>query len=123
MKKAAAKSNTFDSDAFQMLFDGRIKDPHSVLGMHTGKDGIVVRIYDPAAEKVFILADGQKFPAEKVAGAGLFVVTFPGRKKHFDYVVEKHFEGGEVFASEDPYHFLPGNRRNGYVSVQFRRAS
>ena len=108
MKKAAAKSNTFDSDAFQMLFDGRIKDPHSVLGMHTGKDGIVVRIYDPAAEKVFILADGQKFPAEKVAGAGLFVVTFPGRKKHFDYVVEKHFEGGEVFASEDPYHFLPG---------------
>ena len=35
MKKAAAKSNTFDSDAFQMLFDGRIKDPHSVLGMHT----------------------------------------------------------------------------------------
>lgn len=27
MKKAAAKSNTFDSDAFQMLFDGRIKDP------------------------------------------------------------------------------------------------
>lgn len=83
MKKAAAKSNTFDSDAFQMLFDGRIKDRIPYSECHTGKDGIVVRIYDPAAEKVFILADGQKFPAEKVAGAGLFVVTFPGQEEAF----------------------------------------
>ena len=89
MKKAAAKNDAF-------------------LGMHTEKDGIVVRVYDPVAQEVFLLVNGKKLPMEKVADAGLFVKTFPGKKKHFDYAVEKHFADGGTFTSEDPYHFLPG---------------
>ena len=61
MKKAAAKNDAFDSEAYRTLFEGRISDPHAVLGMHTGKDGIVVRVYDPVAQEVFLLADGKKF--------------------------------------------------------------
>ena len=108
MKKAAAKNDAFDSEAYRTLFEGRISDPHALLGMHTGKDGIIVRVYDPVAQEVFLLADGKKLPMEKVADAGLFVKTFPGKKKHFDYAVEKHFSDGGTFTSEDPYHFLPG---------------
>ncbi len=108
MIKAAAKHDAFDSEAYRTLFEGRIADPHAILGMHTEKDGIAVRVYDPVAEQIILIADGKRFPMEKVADAGLFVKTFPGKRKHFDYVVEKHFADGGTFTSEDPYHFLPG---------------
>ena len=89
MIKAAAKHDAFDSEAYRTLFEGRIADPHAILGMHTEKDGIAVRVYDPVAEQIILIADGKRFPMEKVADAGLFVKTFPGKKKHFDYASRK----------------------------------
>ena len=58
MKKAAAKSNTFDSDAFQMLFDGRIKD-----GKFKAYDELWVafRRDFPRQEEAFRLRRGKTF--------------------------------------------------------------
>ncbi len=108
MKKNEKKKLPENSVLFQALFAGRTQDPHALLGMHTEGDSVVVRVYDPAAEHVFILAGGKKFQAEKTADAGLYTMIFPDRKTHFDYSVEKHFADGQIFVSEDPYHFMPG---------------
>jgi len=97
-----------ENSPFQALFEGRMADPHSVLGMHTEKNSVVIRVYDPEAESVSILACGKRTPMEKTAPEGLFSLSFPRRKSHFAYEVEKTFPGGASFVSEDPYHFLPG---------------
>lgn len=97
-----------ENGPFQALFEGRMADPHSVLGMHTEKNSVVIRVYDPEAESVSILASGKRTPMEKTAPEGLFTLSFPRRKSHFAYEVEKTFPGGATFVSEDPYHFLPG---------------
>lgn len=90
------------------LFAGRTADPHAVLGMHTEKNAVAVRVYDPMAETVFIRAEGKRLPMTKIRPEGLFERVFPHRQKHFAYEVEKHFADGSVFVSEDPYHFMPG---------------
>ena len=94
--------------ALTALFAGKTADPHAVLGMHTVRNAVIIRVYDPAAETVFIRADGKSLSMKKTHPEGLFELSFPGRKKHFDYAVEKHFAGGGTFVSEDPYHFMPG---------------
>ena len=90
------------------LLAGKTADPHSILGMHTEKSGIVIRVYDPAAETVLIHTEGRTRAMKKVCPEGLFEFSFPRRKNHFNYQVEKRFYDGGSFCSEDPYHFLPG---------------
>ena len=94
--------------AVRALLAGRIADPHSILGMHNERSGIVIRVYDPAADCISVHAGGKVLPMTKIRPEGLFELRFPRRKKHFNYEVEKHFSDGSVFISEDPYHFLPG---------------
>ena len=55
MKKAPADPLR---PALAALFACTAADPHAVLGMHTEKSGIVVRVYDPAAESVLIRRKG-----------------------------------------------------------------
>ena len=40
------------TDVLDQLVDGRLADPHSVLGAHTSNGGVVVRAFRPAAERV-----------------------------------------------------------------------
>lgn len=90
------------------LLSAECKDPHAVLGMHNIPGGIIVRVYDPEAEEVFLKVSSSTYPMQKVASEGLFEYIFPGRKQHFDYRIEKVFSNGSRFVSHDPYHFLPG---------------
>ncbi|MBO5723382.1 MAG: hypothetical protein J6S58_00990, partial [Lentisphaeria bacterium] len=90
------------------LLNGVISDPHSLLGMHTVPEGVTIRVYDPVPEKIFVHCEGRILPMEKILEEGLYELTFPGRKEHFNYSLEKIFAGGERFIAEDPYHFLPG---------------
>ena len=104
MKDKTSVSRT----AYKDLLSGKCADPHSILGMHTEKNGIAVRVYDPGAVSVTVRVGKEVFPMRKIRPEGLFEVLFPRRKKHFNYTVEKHFADGSGFVSEDPYHFLPG---------------
>lgn len=93
------------------LLQGYHRDPHSILGMHRTPDrtSIVVRVYDPLAEAVEVIAENGKIvKAEKAHDAGFFIAEFPGVSSHFAYRVKKFFKGGSVFESADPYCFLPG---------------
>ncbi len=90
------------------LLEGTLADPHSILGMHTDeKDGsIIARCFDPDATEIVLLASDKKYSMDKIDAAGLFAVRFPGKKEHFAYKLEKHFNEN-VFVSEDPYCFMP----------------
>ena len=45
-----------DAESLSALLEGRLRDPHSILGMHKGKNGnVLVRVFDPMAETVEIL--------------------------------------------------------------------
>ncbi len=84
--------------------EGICNDPHAVLGMHNGNKGIIVRVYDPAADSIFLITGGKRLPMER--DGGVFTKFFPRRKKHFAYELERHY-GNSTFTAADPYQFLP----------------
>ena len=74
----------------KQLLEGTIQDPHSILGMHNAPDGsVLVRVFDPGAESVTLLTETRRYPMRKLHDGGLFGITFPRRKKHFAYRLEK----------------------------------
>ena len=95
-------------EEYRALLEGREKDPHKFLGMHTVKGGIAVRAYDPQAKAIFIhLENGARIQMEQLHKGGIFEWIFPRKRKHFFYQLEKVFEDGSSFTSPDPYQYLP----------------
>lgn len=98
----------------QQIVNASHGDPHMVLGMHEieleGKQCIVVRVFNPQAEKVTVIDDKyrtRRYPMEKIHTEGFYECVIPTRKKWFRYVLE--FEGfGNTWECYDPYSFSPG---------------
>ncbi len=90
------------------VVQGTCRDPHAVLGMHTLPSGksIIVRVFDPVADRIFLLTEGKRKEMSPGRFPGLFELKFLRRSQHFGYTLERHY-GKEVFTAEDPYHFLP----------------
>ena len=101
-------SSPGEKEKLAELFATCSADPHSVCGMHTTVEGVLIRVYDPAAISVSVRASGKVFPMEKTDPRGLFQYLFRGEKEHFAYELEKVFANGSSFVSHDPYQFLPG---------------
>jgi 1,4-alpha-glucan branching enzyme len=85
-------------------------DPHSLLGVHPNGDGLVVRAYRPAAEKVVARPEeGASVELRKSHPAGLF----EGRLADGDadapprYELEITYADGGEFTIRDPYAFPP----------------
>src|SRR3954447_10506776 len=72
------------------LVDGRLADPHSVLGAHPHDGGVVVRAYRPAAEKVVVKPlDGQPpVDATQVHPGGVFQAELPTARLPLRYELE-----------------------------------
>ncbi len=105
------KSNLIpDTDKLYALLEGRMSDPHSILGMHSGTDGnVVIRVFDPMAESVNVRLGKDYLDTvslTKIHEDGLFAEEFSGND-FFPYEVEKIFANGTSFRSRDPYSFLP----------------
>lgn len=98
-----------EPEKLRSLLEGRMIDPHSVLGMHTAPGGnVIVRVFDPMAESVKVCGENSRTTAvlKKIHPDGLFAAEFPVRK-FFRYEVEKRFPNGTSFRARDPYSFLP----------------
>lgn len=104
--KTADRALLPGNGALDALLEGRISDPHSILGMHDAAHGVIVRVWDPAAESVSLIAAGRRRVMRKIHDAGLYALAFPRAKGHFAYEIEKSY-GDHVFRSADPYVFLP----------------
>ena len=92
------------------LVDGRLADPHSVLGAHRRNGGVVVRAFRPTADAVTVKPlDGglEAVAAERIHPGGVFEAELPKAKLPLRYELEVAYPDGNTFTLRDPYAFLP----------------
>ncbi|NXY98993.1 1,4-alpha-glucan branching enzyme [Streptomyces sp. BR123] len=86
------------------LLEGRHHDPHAVLGAHTLRGGVAVRVLRPFARTVTLVAKGLRAELHS-DGDGLFSGLLPLADVP-DYRLLVVYEGDEIEV-HDPYRFLP----------------
>jgi 1,4-alpha-glucan branching enzyme len=82
-----------------------LADPHSVLGAHPAKGGVLVRAYRPDAASVRVLPMDVELKQRN--GDGIFEGTIEGAKLPLDYELEVRYPAGDTYRLRDPYSFLP----------------
>jgi 1,4-alpha-glucan branching enzyme len=82
-----------------------LADPHSLLGAHPAKGGVVVRAYRPDAASVRVLPMNVELKQRN--GNGLFEGTIAGAKLPLEYELEVRYPAGDTYVLRDPYAFLP----------------
>jgi 1,4-alpha-glucan branching enzyme len=101
----------------ERIVAGTHHDPHSILGVHPGPDGVAFRTLRPFAASVAVrLEDGRRFPMEHVH-LGVFAATVPydeagGRGASPAYRIAVAYPGADGSAgpetvTDDPYRHLP----------------
>ena len=85
------------------LLAGSHHDPHSVLGVHAGEHGVVVRAFQPGARAIRVLAKNNDVELTRVVDS-LFAGRLPGHPG--DYLLEVDY-GDRVVTIDDPYRWLP----------------
>ena len=85
-----------------------LADPHSLLGAHPGRGGVVIRAYRPEAIRVRALLEGEgAVELAESDEAGLFEGVAVGASLPLRYRLEVHYPDGNVFTLRDPYAHLP----------------
>jgi 1,4-alpha-glucan branching enzyme len=82
-----------------------LADPHSLLGAHPAKGGVVVRAYRPDAASVRVLPMNVELKQRN--GNGLFEGTIAGANLPLEYELEVRYPAGDTYVLRDPYAFLP----------------
>jgi 1,4-alpha-glucan branching enzyme len=83
-------------------------DPHSVLGAHATRGGVVVRAFRPGAEKVVAFTEGREpVRLRRIHGDGAFSGKIPDATLPLEYELEAAYPGGHTARSRDAYAFPP----------------
>jgi 1,4-alpha-glucan branching enzyme len=82
-----------------------LADPHSFLGAHPVRGGVVVRAYRPGAESIRVLPMGVELAARD--GDDVFEGVVEGAGLPLDYELEVSYPAGDSYVLRDPYSFLP----------------
>ncbi|MBT3343939.1 MAG: 1,4-alpha-glucan branching protein GlgB [Gemmatimonadetes bacterium] len=93
----------------ERLIQATHADPFSYLGMHKGKQGIVVRVMDPTAASVAIIeldSSGPGAACEQIDAAGVFEVWLDSTEL-FAYELLITDAEGQQRRCRDPYSFWP----------------
>jgi 1,4-alpha-glucan branching enzyme len=90
------------------LVEGRLADPHSLLGAHPQNGSVVVRAFRPEAESVRVRVEGfEPVELERSHPAGLFEGTLAGAELPLRYRLEVNYAEGATVVVDDPYAFPP----------------
>ncbi len=84
-------------------------DPHSILGIHQIKTGVVIRVFDPEAAEIAVIDihdPERRYQMEKIDEEGFFEALIPGRKV-FAYDLHNVSYKGARSMRRDPYSFMP----------------
>ena len=104
MRRASA------TPALGRVVAGEHHDPHSVLGAHPERSGVVVRAFRPGATGMRVLPKrGTAVEMERVDPARLFAAYLPRRKPPLDYRLEATWGDGSTFVLRRPVR-LPARR-------------
>lgn len=93
----------------QDIQSARHYHPHSLLGMHPVKGGVVVRAFLQGATscEVVDVDSDQRYPLKQLTDNGFFEGKLTGRKAVFPYRLRMEKGNGEIIQFYDPYRFLP----------------
>jgi 1,4-alpha-glucan branching enzyme len=90
------------------LVEGRLANPHSLLGAHPQNGTIVVRAFRPEAESVKVRVEGaEPVELERAHPAGLFEGKVDGAELPLRYRLEVSYAEGATLVVDDPYAFPP----------------
>jgi 1,4-alpha-glucan branching enzyme len=84
-------------------------DPFQVLGFHVISNKppeSIVRTFQPHAEAMQLIIDGEAIDMYKMREEGLFEISVP-RAEPLDYFLEATFHNNVIHRFKDPYSFLP----------------
>ncbi|MEN8134737.1 MAG: 1,4-alpha-glucan branching protein GlgB [Thermodesulfobacteriota bacterium] len=91
------------------IIDSDCHDPFQVLGFHvisTKPPQSVIRTFQPHAESMQLVVDGEFSDMYKMREEGLFEISVP-RSEPFDYSLEATFYNNTTHRFKDPYRHLP----------------
>ncbi len=92
------------TDAYDALAGARHSDPFSVLGPHVEDGRLVIRTFQPTAERVDVLHAGGPTELRRAHDTGVFEAPFSG-SDIFDYRLRVTYPGGHSVDIDDPYRY------------------
>jgi 1,4-alpha-glucan branching enzyme len=93
---------------FERLVARDHHDPHSVLGAHPSRGGLVIRAFRPGAQAVVAHVAGREpTRLRRVHPDGVFAGTVRGGALPLEYDLEVSYPGGHVTRGRDAYAFAP----------------
>ena len=104
--EVALVAPSVDSHVLWRVSVGSYHDPHSVLGAHLFEGGVAIRTLKPLAKEVTaLLEDGTEQPMQHMEN-GIWQAVVAG--SHIpDYRVRATYEDGNIWETDDPYHYAP----------------
>jgi 1,4-alpha-glucan branching enzyme len=91
-----------------LLVEGRLADPHHLLGAHPRDGGVVVRAWRPEAATVVARPENaEPVELELRHPAGLFEGFVPDADAPLSYELEVSYPDGNTYTLRDPYAFAP----------------
>jgi 1,4-alpha-glucan branching enzyme len=93
------------TQAFDALAGARHSDPFSVLGPHVDSSALVIRSFQPTAERMEVLHGAGPTPMTRVHHSGVFEARFDGQREVFDYHLRADYPGGHSVEIDDPYRY------------------
>ena len=94
-------------DLIAPIVGGYVTDPFAVLGPHMTRDGLVVRVFRPGAQKIEVVTADGRYSAEQLDPAGFFEATLPDANLPISYTLAVTFSETNQFTEHDPYNFAP----------------
>jgi 1,4-alpha-glucan branching enzyme len=86
------------------LLAGDHHDPHSILGAHPERSGVVVRALRPGADAMHVVPKrGAQLEMARLDPVGLFAAYLPRRKLPLDYRLKVIWPDGIEWTYDDPY--------------------
>jgi 1,4-alpha-glucan branching enzyme len=95
---------TIGSD-LDAIASARHSNPFSVLGLHRTDADIVIRTFQPAAERAAVVRSGTLVEMTRVHPAGIFEAHFADGQGPFDYRLRIIYPAGYATEIDDPYRF------------------
>jgi 1,4-alpha-glucan branching enzyme len=87
------------------LAAARHSDPFAILGPHRRPDALLIRTFQPAAERVSVIGPLGDVEMARVHQSGIFEARFPGVSEPFDYRLRIVYPGGYAAEIDDPYRY------------------
>jgi len=94
-------------DQIELIINGPLADPHSLLGMHRLKNSLGVYTFCPGAVSIQIVSSDFSADMKMIDKRGLFQWSSRDKIDFFGYELRVTYADGNSWQTPDPYSFAP----------------